>query len=327
MTIKRIRPQEPIKFIIANKKICHAYDTEIDTKLEDKLTNLPESLQLYILSSLDAKYVVQTSVLSKSWFSLWKSVPILTLDSSSFHKLPNFDKFVEKLVCQPLNVDMLIFERNGSSSKKILEKVLSFACSSNVKHLDVRIKRASWAVWPDFFHGYPNSLKSLKLQSKVDALCSYLGPQARFFKNLTELYLENATIHDLDPFLGFDFPMLETCDGLPNLDLVVIGSAGFSVHNEKRKFDNPMRFFMKVYNVKSLKVCPAIVYMLGAFPAELVNRCTPFQDLKSLTLDSGHCHFHSVHGRGHRGHEYWTYERREDARSNVKDYLLRKSPL
>lgn len=102
--------------------------------------------------------------------------------------------------------------------------------------------------------------------------------QARLFKNLTELYLQNATIDDLDPFSGFrvlnkltlsgckvdtsgnilnihskhlfeliildayccnyincielmtpklrmfeygwfdHFPMLKTCDGLPNLD-------------------------------------------------------------------------------------------------------------
>ncbi|GKD30344.1 F-box/LRR-repeat protein-like protein, partial [Tanacetum coccineum] len=47
--------------------------------MEDRLTSLPESLQLRILSTLDAKYVVQTSVLSKSWFPLWKSVPILSL--------------------------------------------------------------------------------------------------------------------------------------------------------------------------------------------------------------------------------------------------------
>ncbi|GJY49672.1 F-box/LRR-repeat protein-like protein [Tanacetum coccineum] len=379
MGTKRIRAQEPTNFIDTNKKRRHKYDTETDTKLEDRLTSLPESLQLHILSSLEAKYVVQTSVLSKSWVSLWKSVPILTLSSYSFEKLANFDRFVKKLVCHSVNVNTLIFKRGGSSSKKILEKVINFACSSDVKHLDIQIERAK--VWPVFLHGYPDSLKSLKLQSQFDVLCSYLGPRARLFKNLTELYLQNATIRDLDPFSGFrvlnkltlsgckvdtsgntlniyskhlseliilgaydkcincielmtpklrmfeyeglDFPKLKTCDGLPNLDSVVIGSPGVRlVDNKNRKFDNLMMFFMKVYNVKSLKVCQTIVYMLGSFPVELVNRCTPFQDLKSLTLDFGDFHIHNVFGND----GLWEMERWEAAMSDVKDYLLCKSP-
>ncbi|PWA82966.1 leucine-rich repeat domain, L domain-like protein [Artemisia annua] len=383
MAIKRIRPQEPITFIV-NKKIRHTYETETDTKLEDRLTSLPESLQLHILSNLDAQYAVQTSVLSKSLVSLWKSIPILTLSSYSFKKLNTFDRFVKKVVCQSVNVDTLIFKRGETSSKKILEKVISHACSSNVKHLDLWIKRAKLGTWPVPLHFYPDSLKSLKLQSEADVLCSYLGSQAILFKNLTELYLQNATIRDLDPFSGFrvlnkltlsgckvdtcgntlnihskhiseliilgaycgkyincielmtpklrmfeyegfdHFPMLKTCDGLPNLDSMVIGSREVHcVDNEKRKFDNLLMFFMKVYNVKLLKIFPAIVYMLGSFPDELVNRCTPFQDLKSLTLDFGDFHFENVFG--HR-HGFWTQEGWEAAISVVKDYLLCKSP-
>nr|GEZ14422.1 retrotransposon protein, putative, Ty1-copia subclass [Tanacetum cinerariifolium] len=89
---------------------------------------------------------------------------------------------------------------------------------------------------------------------------------------------------------GLDFPKLKTCDGLPNLDSVVIGSPDVRlVDNKNRKFDNLMMFFMKVYNVKSLKVYLTIVYMLGSFLVELMER--------------------------------W-----EAAMSDVKDYLLCKSP-
>ncbi|PWA83607.1 F-box domain, Leucine-rich repeat domain, L domain-like protein [Artemisia annua] len=330
--------KDPINFFV-NKKIRHTYDTETNTKLEDRLTSLPESLQLHILSTLDAQYVVRTSVLSKSLVSLWKSVPILTLSSYSFKRLTNFDSFVKKVVCQSVNVDTLIFKRGGKSSKKILKKVISYVCSSNVKHLDVRIKRVRGGIWPIFFHRYPDSLKSLKLHSQDDVLCSNLGPGARSFKNLTELYLHKATIHDIDPFSGFrvlNKLTLSRCqvDATSTLnihskhlsELSILG-AGYGkcvrcVDNEEKMLDNPMMFFMKVYNVKSLKVFPVIVYILGSFPVDLVNRCTHFQDLKSLMLDFGDFHIHHVRGRD----GYLTYEQWEDALSNVKDYLLRKSP-
>uniref|UniRef100_A0A3Q7HJK8 F-box domain-containing protein n=1 Tax=Solanum lycopersicum TaxID=4081 RepID=A0A3Q7HJK8_SOLLC len=41
----------------------------------DRLSNLPESIRIHILSKLPSKQVVQTSVLSSQWVSHWKSVP------------------------------------------------------------------------------------------------------------------------------------------------------------------------------------------------------------------------------------------------------------
>ncbi|XP_027774667.1 F-box/LRR-repeat protein 25-like isoform X2 [Solanum pennellii] len=41
----------------------------------DRLSNLPDSIRIHILSKLPSKQVVQTSVLSSQWVSHWKSVP------------------------------------------------------------------------------------------------------------------------------------------------------------------------------------------------------------------------------------------------------------
>ncbi|MCD7464982.1 GTP-binding protein [Datura stramonium] len=50
----------------------------------DRLSDLPESVLLYILSMLpDGKEVVRTSVLSTRWRSLWMSVPTLAMGSKS----------------------------------------------------------------------------------------------------------------------------------------------------------------------------------------------------------------------------------------------------
>ncbi|CAN6251580.1 unnamed protein product [Urochloa humidicola] len=50
----------------------------------DRLSNLSDVLLHAILSCLKARQVVQTSVLSKRWKHLWRSVPCLDMDDSEF---------------------------------------------------------------------------------------------------------------------------------------------------------------------------------------------------------------------------------------------------
>lgn len=57
---------------------------------EDRISDLPETLLLEILSSLPTKTVIATSVLSKRWQSLWKMVPKLEFESYG-----NIYKFAE----------------------------------------------------------------------------------------------------------------------------------------------------------------------------------------------------------------------------------------
>ncbi|CAL5067940.1 unnamed protein product [Urochloa decumbens] len=51
---------------------------------DDRLSALPDDLLHTILSSLKAHQVVQTSVLSRRWRSLWRSVPCLDIDQVDF---------------------------------------------------------------------------------------------------------------------------------------------------------------------------------------------------------------------------------------------------
>ncbi|GKA94823.1 F-box/LRR-repeat protein-like protein [Tanacetum coccineum] len=347
--------------------------------MEDRLTSLPESLQLRILSTLDAKYVVQTSVLSKSWFPLWKSVPILRLNSYDFeNRFSKFDKFVEKALSsqREMDLDTLIYKRDKVSRAMILKKVIDYAFSHNVKHLDFWVDGVEGREWPIVLHGFVDSLISLRLQSDEDNVrCSCLGPLSRSFRNLTDLYLKLAVITEQDPFSGFPmlnkltlvrcqlntnsktlkvhakqlselsilpyekdidcielitpklklfeykgfrFPKLKTCDGLPNLDSVVVAFAGCSKrYDEKRMFDDLMMFFSKVYSVKSLKVCKGIVRILSLFQEELVSRCPPFRDFKFEVEDFDRRPSESIM----RTTEYL------EVISDMKDYLLRKSPI
>ncbi|CAL5202557.1 unnamed protein product [Lathyrus oleraceus] len=67
-------------------------------KNKDRLSDLPNCLLLHILSFLNAKRVAQTCLLSKRWKNLWKSLHVLTLGSSNFKAVQNFNKFMSKIL-------------------------------------------------------------------------------------------------------------------------------------------------------------------------------------------------------------------------------------
>ncbi|GJX04972.1 F-box/LRR-repeat protein-like protein [Tanacetum coccineum] len=171
--------------------------------MEDRLTNLPKSLQLRIMSTLDAQCVIQTSVLSKSWHPLWKSVPILRLNSYDFeNQFCKLDKFVEKVLSpqRDMDLDTLIYKRDKVSRTMIIKKVIDYAFSHNVKHLDLWVDGVEGHEWPVVLHGFVDSLISLRLQSDEDNVrCACLGPVSRSFRKLTDLYLKLAVITDQDP--------------------------------------------------------------------------------------------------------------------------------
>ncbi|CAN1175845.1 Putative FBD-associated F-box protein At5g56440 [Linum perenne] len=73
----------------------------------DRLSSLPDAILDHILSFVDTKTVVQTSILSRRWKCVWKHVPALNLDYCSFGScFSSFATFVDKVLSlrDPLNV-------------------------------------------------------------------------------------------------------------------------------------------------------------------------------------------------------------------------------
>ncbi|KAJ3691523.1 hypothetical protein LUZ61_020687 [Rhynchospora tenuis] len=62
----------------------NAGEEPVPYKEPDRLSDLPDALRLKILSSLDAKELVQTCILSKRWRNLWASVTYLHFDYAAF---------------------------------------------------------------------------------------------------------------------------------------------------------------------------------------------------------------------------------------------------
>lgn len=69
-------------------------NTSLYSNGEDRISRLPDALIHQILSFIDTKYAVQTSVLSKRWISIWKSLPDLNFDRSSFSH-ENTERFID----------------------------------------------------------------------------------------------------------------------------------------------------------------------------------------------------------------------------------------
>ncbi|MFS7903814.1 putative protein kinase NEK family [Helianthus anomalus] len=210
------------KSIISNENI----DNILDAFMVD---SLPESLKLHILSFLDTRHAVETSVLSKSWVSSWSCLPVLNFSSDSFQKVHPLDKYLVKPLHshrpppplhafdnfvvnalsrrQPVKLDRLTFKHAGSCNTKVLKQVFDYALLHGVQELEASVAHTIdtdeyYWIWP--ISSSSDSLTSLTLRSKYDVSCSFLGPRSSgSFKNLTNLHLTLVIIRDLDPFSGF----------------------------------------------------------------------------------------------------------------------------
>ncbi|KAK4268300.1 hypothetical protein QN277_024980 [Acacia crassicarpa] len=69
-----------------------------EAEMRDRISDLPDSLLLHILSFLPAKEAVATCLLSKRWRPLWFSLPTLELHRQDFQKFTFFHKFVDKML-------------------------------------------------------------------------------------------------------------------------------------------------------------------------------------------------------------------------------------
>jgi hypothetical protein len=65
-----------------------------ESENRDRLSDLPESLILHVLSFLKSTKAVQTCVLSQRYKDLWKHLPTLILHSSDFPTYELFNKFL-----------------------------------------------------------------------------------------------------------------------------------------------------------------------------------------------------------------------------------------
>ncbi|CAJ2639866.1 unnamed protein product [Trifolium pratense] len=121
-----------------------------DDVKEDRLSNLPDFVLLYILSFVeDTKRAVQTCILSKRWKDIWKHLPSLTLNSLGFSNHKNFTKFVSRILSlreASTSLHSLDFQLHGISvpyngirESRLLKRIVKYAVSHKVQRLRIHI--------------------------------------------------------------------------------------------------------------------------------------------------------------------------------------------
>lgn len=156
-----------------------------ESENEDRLSDLPDCVILHILSFLNAKQAVTTSILSLRWRDLWKLLPALILDSSDFRTIPIFNKFVHRVLTlrdSSLALNSLNFRHN---QPRIIKSVVNYAISHNIQRLRLYFGCHIAQIPPSVFSC--QTLTHLEL---------YFGEQTLFPKSLnlpslTSLYLKN----------------------------------------------------------------------------------------------------------------------------------------
>lgn len=163
-----------------------------NTEEEDRISYLPDTILHHIISFLDdTKQTVQTSVLSKTWTSLWTSVPDFNFDSKSFANFDNFKKFVLDVLARRDNgckVNKLRFSCSETVIDVALtDEVVKYAVSHDVNHLIIELGDRSYRLPFKIF--WCQSLKTLELIGIDDVVFT------AYSKTLTTLCLENCAFY------------------------------------------------------------------------------------------------------------------------------------
>ncbi|CAN0879064.1 Putative F-box/FBD/LRR-repeat protein At4g03220 [Linum grandiflorum] len=123
----------------------------------DRLSNLPEAVIHHILSFLDTKSAVQTSVLSRQWKCTWKHVSVLDMRNNLKmleYSPPGFKRYVEKVLSLRYDSSLtkLIFSDNlekldREPENSLLARVIRYALSHETRHLAIRLPLRGGPPW------------------------------------------------------------------------------------------------------------------------------------------------------------------------------------
>lgn len=102
----------------------------------DRLSMLPDSILLYIMTSLTTKEAVHTCILGKRWKHLWKYLPTLIASNEHFERAEFFKRFICKVLQHRDDHSAfhnIAIDHNGYIHSQISEKIVSYAVSHSVK--------------------------------------------------------------------------------------------------------------------------------------------------------------------------------------------------
>jgi hypothetical protein len=107
---------------------------------EDNLSQIPDSVLLHILSFLETKEAIRTSILSKRWKHLWKYLPTLTLNGRPFNYSKGFAKFVNRILSnRDSSTALQSLEFHNFGFNNLLKRISKYVVSHNIQRLQIHV--------------------------------------------------------------------------------------------------------------------------------------------------------------------------------------------
>ncbi|CAI8609651.1 unnamed protein product [Vicia faba] len=216
----------------------------------DKLSDFSDSILIHILSFLNTKDSVQTSILSKRWNHVWKYIPLLT--------------FIES---------------------RLLGRFACHVLSHNVKLFRLRIN-----VKCDIAHVLPcisscHTLTSLKLYVSPKGCHNYgrtIFPKSLNLPALTSLHLGNFAFGANDDGRIDPFSPMFCGSSLSSIKQVNIDVEMLANYSEPPAI--LLSWLQELANVKSLTVSASTLQVLSFIPNLLKLKISSLHSLKSLKV-------------------------------------------
>ncbi|KAK6114813.1 hypothetical protein DH2020_007082 [Rehmannia glutinosa] len=247
---------------------------------EDRISKLPDAIIQHILSSLDPKQVVQTSVLSKRWTKLWSTLPDLRFDYghlliqsgmdipwtyNNTEFMSHFTRFVIHFLSRRDDSSTVgkfrLTSADLATDSAFVETCLYYAINHGVQHLDLDVYSSPTPFrFPDGLF-VSKTLRELRMKQYTR---SVVVPKPFVLPNLKTLYLDS-------------FKFIEDNNG----DLYSFPKEPFS------KFDNLEKLTLHRCEVSGMIICSAKLRILEiSFRGPLFSRETKMEQILAPELIS-----------------------------------------
>ena len=189
---------------------------------EDRVSTLPDSILLTILSSLCTKDAVRTGVLSKRWAYLWTFVPSLRFTDYYFRHAADYASFVDNVLLLHRASKLTNFSVEVEYNPELKPRVdlwVRFATTAKVDQLSLLLSSC--------FYKLPQHLYANEFVSELDFRACEIKPNGLVrWSSLKRLCLWNLVLHkdELNKVLlgspRLELLELRSCEKLNRLDIV-----------------------------------------------------------------------------------------------------------
>ncbi|CAJ2645374.1 unnamed protein product [Trifolium pratense] len=190
---------------------------------EDRLSGLPVSVIVHILSFLNTKEALQTFILSKRWKDIPKYLPILRLSSLHFKSPHSLENLVSQLLslCRYDHSSALhtvdFIESHDFVEPDILKGIVGHAVSRNVQTLRISITCDIQQFPSCFFSSQTLTSLDLSVHHSIQHRLKIVFPSSLNLPSLTRLFLRNFYFYSSD-----DDGCVEPFSVLNKLDTLII---------------------------------------------------------------------------------------------------------